>query len=156
YQTTFQSISACGPVAAVFCPPPPSSAFLTKFNAQGSGLVFSTYISKDAAGELIETASSIALDPSGRAYLAGNPNLILMSASGDALLIATDQRSMNIRALALDTAGNLYAAGTSTGNVPFTTLGAFQTSPQPPIPVLPGSGGADGAGGGLGDAFVAK
>lgn len=49
---------------------PPSDAFVTKFNADGSGLVYSTYL----GGSLWDTASAIALDSAGNAYIVGSTN----------------------------------------------------------------------------------
>ncbi|MDQ6705167.1 MAG: SBBP repeat-containing protein [Acidobacteriota bacterium] len=49
YQKAFTPISPCGGIPSIGpCPPPPTSAFLTKFNPDGSGLVFSTYMSHDS------------------------------------------------------------------------------------------------------------
>ena len=45
-----------------------ASAFLTKLNSTGTALVYSTFLSGEGSAEAV----SIALDPAGRAYIAGN------------------------------------------------------------------------------------
>ena len=160
YETQFQSVSGCGPGNIGFCPPPPTSAFLTKFNAQGSALTFSTYVSQDSKKNLIQFATSIALSSDGDIYFADTANLISapgnggvhrMNASGSALLGSNSSEPVAINSIALDAAGNLFATGETLSK--FTaTPGSFQTSPQPAIPSLPGS---VVAGGGT-DAFVVK
>lgn len=160
YETQFQSVSSCGPGNIGPCPPPLTSAFLTKFNAQGSALTFSTYVSQDAKNNPIQFANAIALAPDGDIYFADSPNLLSspagggvhrMNASGSALLGSNSSEVVAINSIALDAAGNLFATGRTISK--FTaTPGSFQTSPQPAIPSLPGS---VVAGGGT-DAFVVK
>ncbi len=155
FQTQFHPMP--GP-CAFFCQPPPTSAFLAKFNAQGSALTFSTYIPQDAHQNVIQAAQSIALAPNGDVYFVDNgganlnPGVVgvyFMNATGTALLGAnTSQR--NISSIALDANRNLYATGYSNGQF-VATPGAFQHSPQPTVPDLPGQ-----TGGGGGDAFVVK
>ncbi|MEP6963289.1 MAG: hypothetical protein ABI995_14505, partial [Acidobacteriota bacterium] len=59
----------------------------------------------------------------------------------------------SVAALALDAAGNVYAAGSYRGSPAFpATAGAFQSAPQPVVPAL---GSQSPSGGGL-DVFVAK
>jgi uncharacterized protein (TIGR03437 family) len=153
YQTTYQSPQppTCNPTA-IFCPlplPTPTSAFLTKFNAGGSGLVFSTYIANDAQNNLITNASALVLAPNGSIYL-GGPNAYIdticgtpcgsavfaMNGSGSTLLAANLQPAIAINAMAIDSGGDVYVTGSG---APPVTPGAFQTSPQPAIPSLPGT-----------------
>lgn len=150
YQTTFQSVSPCAGIISIGpCPPAPSAAFLTKFNASGSGLVFSTYMSHDTQKRELLSGVAIAVDPAGNSYIASRPpEVFLMSADGSSMLASKLQNEAGVNALALDANGDLYATGQANG-ILATTPGAFQTSPQPAIPPLPNS--ANGP-----DAFVLK
>jgi hypothetical protein len=46
----------------------PSTAFVSELNAAGSALIYSTYL----GGSVQDTASAVAVDPSGNAYITGN------------------------------------------------------------------------------------
>jgi uncharacterized protein (TIGR03437 family) len=128
YQTTFQQPPQppCGFPTSIFCPLPMTitSAFLTKFNASGSGLVFSTYIAN------FTTANALALAPGGGIYLAGDA-VFLMNGSGSALLASNTQATVAMNAIAIDGGSNVYVTGSG---YPPVTAGAFQTSPVPSIP----------------------
>jgi hypothetical protein len=139
-------------------------AFVTKVNATGSALVYSTYLGGSAEDE----GFGIAVDSSDNAYVTGqtesadfplaNPlqsipgstgNLTgdafvtKLSVDGSGLVYSTYlgglARDQGL-SIAVDSAGNAYVTGEAVlGNFP-TTAGAAQTSP----------------GGGFSDAFVAK
>jgi uncharacterized protein (TIGR03437 family) len=148
YQTQFTLPNTCGGIGPCF---PPTEGFLAKFNAKGSALVFSTYLS-NAGNGLTGASTGLALDPAGNAYMAGGGGIFLMNAAGSNVLKSTMQR-FAINAIVLDASGNLYATGST--NVPAgafpATPGAFQALPTPAYPALPGQ--SAGAGG---DAFVVK
>jgi uncharacterized protein (TIGR03437 family) len=148
YQTRFTAPNPCGPgnIGPCF---PPTEAFLAKFNAKGSALMFSTYLGNDSGNNLGIASAGLAIDPAGNAYVAGGRGIFLMNAAGSSLLKSTALR-FGVSALALDASGNLYATGSNSGSFP-ATPGAFQTSPQPAYPALPGQSPA-----GSGDAFVLK
>jgi DNA-binding beta-propeller fold protein YncE len=121
-----------------------SSSFVTKLNATGTALVYSTYLAGDQA-------NAIAVDHAGNAYVAGKTPYISpapagfqptfgggrfdafvtkLNASGSALLYSTflggadDDGAYSI---AVDATGAAYVAGmTLSSNFP-TTSGAFQT-----------------------------
>jgi hypothetical protein len=126
-----------------------TDAFITKFNAAGTALVYSTYL----GGSGNDFGRSIAVDSSGNAYVAGyttsanfpthnayqstsgggadNAFLVKLNATGSALLYSTylgggdDDKAYG---LALDGSGDAYLSGTA-GSTNFpTTPGAFQTS----------------------------
>jgi len=158
YQTQFSRITACFPGSIVPCFPGPTAAFVTKIKADGTGLIFSTYVSTDTIKQVVQQASALTLDHAGNAYFAG-ANVVELNADGSALLASTIQAGISIAALARDPSGNVYITGTvlrNTGPIGaggFTaTPGAFQRGPQPAIQALPGQLGA----GGISDAFVMK
>jgi Beta-propeller repeat len=125
-----------------------SDAFVTKLNATGSALIYSTYV----GGNGSEYVVGLFVDSAGTAYVAGttdstdfpttvgalqrtNPNgsmpfVTKLNPSGSALVYSTyvgfgaDQN----RALTVDAAGNAYITGVAgTPNFP-TTPGAFQST----------------------------
>jgi hypothetical protein len=125
-------------------------AFATKLNANGSALVYSTYL----GGSDVELGLGIAVDAAGNAYLTGQtfsnnfpttPDAFQptfgggaedafvteLNASGSAL-ISSSYLGGNLpdigNGIAVDAAGNAYLAGyTQSTNFP-TTPGAFQTT----------------------------
>jgi len=124
-------------------------AFVTKLNAAGSGLLYSTYLGGQGG---TTDATCIAVDFSGNAYVGGgtvSPDfpttpgafqttlqgdvdgyVAKLNATGTALLYATILGSPdndNVNAIAVDDAGNAYATGQTTSpNFP-TTPGSFAT-----------------------------
>jgi hypothetical protein len=131
------------------------SAFVTKLNPAGSGLVYSTYL----GGGYGSAANAIAVDGAGNAYVTGyaasnfpttpgafqttnrslvgwNAFVTKLNATGSALAYSTYLGGERVdfgQGIAVDAAGNSYVTGlTDSTNFP-TTLGAFQ-------PVLRGSG----------------
>jgi len=151
YQTQFTRVFPCAPGSIGPCFPGPSSAFVTKFNANGAGLIYSTYVPTAAHKEVVQSAQALVVDANGNAYFAGSQNVVMLNAAGSAVPASSVQSAVNFDALALDSTGNLYATG-STGNTFAATAGAFQTAPQPATPMLPGLR----VPGGGGDAFVIK
>jgi uncharacterized protein (TIGR03437 family) len=144
---------ACGfiPCTAVsgtffFVPPTPASnAFVTKFNAAGSALVFSTYV-----GDGVVQANGLALDPSGVVFFAGGNMVWELNATGSTLLASTSIPSAAINAVALGPDGNLFLTGYATDTKFATTPGAFQSKTRvfPSVPYGPVSA--------VPDAFVMK
>ena len=128
-----------------------SDAFVTKFNAQGSALLYSTYL----GGTLADTATSIAVDDSGNAYVTGSTlsadfplkNAIQaaclgctsgladvfvtkISAGGSALVYSTflgGTKGNTPGAIAADGSGNAYVIGTTTSN-DFPVANAIQSA----------------------------
>jgi hypothetical protein len=141
----------------------PGDAFVTKVNAAGSGLVYSSYLggSGDDTGIL---GPSIAVDADGNAYLTGPPSssnfpttpgafqptlsgggdayVTKVNAAGSALVYSSFLGGSSIEAgidIAVDANGSVHVTGgTGSSNFP-TTAGAFQMMY-----------------GGSGDAFVTK
>ena len=135
-----------------------SDAFLTKVNAAGSALAYSTYL----GGTALDGAIGVAVDGDGRAHVAGSTQssnyptadpiqpafggvqdafVTEVSASGAALVHSTYLGGSAFDgggAIALDAPGNEHVTG-FTGSTNFPTVDPFQ----------PASGGAQ-------DAFVAK
>jgi hypothetical protein len=127
-------------------------AFVTKLNATGTALVYSTYL----GGSDTDSGSGIAVDGSGNAYVTGytfstnfptqyayqatksgganglsNAFVTKLNATGTALVYSTylgGNGSDGGSGISVDAAGNAYVAGsTSSTNFP-TTSGAFQTT----------------------------
>jgi len=149
FQTTLQST-----------PTPADDAFVTRLNANGTGIVFSTYLG-GAAGE---SPAGIAVDGSGAAIVTGTTGsanfpttagafqetlapalgaayVTRVAANGktlgySTLLHPTTENQLALGyAIALDSNGGTYVTGTSGAMFP-TTAGAFQTTG-----VLPSFGG---------------
>jgi hypothetical protein len=141
-------------------------AFVTKFNADGSGIVYSTFLAGfDGAG-----GGGIAVDSGGNAYLTGmtggglpvvngfqpsaggqNDGFVMkLNSNGTAILYSSylggtgDDRGVGI---AVDGVGNAFVTG-STSSTNFPTANALQ-------PTL-GGGGPDNPNNYKGDVFVAK
>ncbi len=151
YQTQFEPafVTSPGCIGPCF---QPTSGFLTKLNASGSALFYSTYLSV-LFGDPYQTVYPIALavDSLGNAYFANNNIVGLMNATGSALIQSMQLKGI-VGALALDRNGHVFASGS--GGAGFRpTPGAFQTSPQPPDLPLPGYFGPDWN---TAEAFVAR
>jgi hypothetical protein len=143
------------------------NAFVTKISADGSSLIYSTYL----GGSVRDVGRSIAADAMGNAYVTGStrstdfptmnpiqPNhagpgsndafVSVLNSSGSALIFSTYLGGISRDDgyhIVVDDAGNAYATGqTFAANFP-TTPGAFQTTF--------GSEGSTASGG---DAFVVK
>jgi uncharacterized protein (TIGR03437 family) len=154
YGTKFDPYSQC-PMYSIGPCFPVSSAFLAEFNAQGSALIFSTYVSENQKTHaLIQGANSMALAADGSVYFADggldslNPSqggVHWMNSTGTNLLQSNTGLAAALSSLQLDSQGNVFAVGSTTGPLA-TTPGVFQPTPQPDFPELPGSSGA-GAGG---------
>lgn len=131
-------------------------AFVTKLNASGSALLYSTYLGTPDR----DLGTGIALDTGGNAYVAattdGTPGnlsdilVVKLNPAGSALVYdavfggTSDDRST---AIALDTAGNAYVTGSTFSSDFPTTQDALQ----------PASGDSCSIGGfTCGDAFVSK
>ncbi len=134
------------------------SAFVTKLNSTGSGLVYSTYL----GGNGNEFGQAIAVDNNGNAIVAGPTEgftppgfpcltskggvdifVAKLNPAGSSLIDITllgGTGSDNTSAIAVDSNGDVYVEGTTFSNDFPTTTGAFQTA----------------FGGGGNDAFVTK
>jgi hypothetical protein len=128
------------------------NAFVTKLNASGTALVYSTYL----GGSGHDSGAGIALDAAGNAYVTGstdssnfpttsgafqttlgsffgNAFVTKLNAAGTALVYSTYLGGSGFfgdegRGIAVDAAGNAYVTGqTSSTNFP-TTPGAFQAT----------------------------
>jgi uncharacterized protein (TIGR03437 family) len=163
YQTDFQqSVTSNGFFSVIG----PLSAFVTKFNAGGTGLVYSTYVPTDNQKNTVPSAQALVIDAAGNAWIGAalNPNIVptgpgasvvKLNATGSAVLASAVQAGLgSVAALALDASSNVYVAGSYTSQAAKfpSTPGAFQPAPQPAVPPLT----YQAPSGGGGDAFVAK
>ncbi|MGI8586144.1 MAG: SBBP repeat-containing protein [Chloroflexia bacterium] len=120
-------------------------AFVTKLNASGSALIYSTYL----GGEASDYGNSIVIDGAGQAYVAGgtfsqgfptqnafqrflagaaNAFVSKLAADGQSLIYSTYIGGGGVdeaRAIALDAVGNVYISGNTTSS-DFPTHNAFQ------------------------------
>jgi hypothetical protein len=127
-----------------------SDVFVTKLNASGSGLVYSTYI----GGSNNDYGRAIAVDGSGNAYVTGETGstdydvtagafqttivggyadvfVTKLNASGSGLVYSTYIGGSNAdwgNGIAVDGSGNAYVTGQTTSNDYDVTAGAFQTT----------------------------
>ena len=132
-----------------------NEAFAAKLNPSGA-VVYATYI----GGSTETSGNAIAVDASGHAFISGitsgpgvfptSPGavtgvtstyngagyVIELDAAGSAALIATV--GFGGRAIAVDTQGNIYAAGSFAGLVEATTPGAFQPTTVTPVACFTG------------------
>lgn len=120
-------------------------AFVTKLNATGSALVYSTYLGGSSNDN--SSGTGIAIDGVGNAYVTGSsgssflttPGAFQMTGSGQfvtklnargsTLVYSTllnDAKPGNGNGIAVDGSGNAYLTGTAGSSFP-TTPGAFQT-----------------------------
>jgi hypothetical protein len=138
FQTTF---AACYPYDCY-------AAFVSKLNAAGSALVYSTYLGGSSGGG----GNGIAVDGSGNAYITGGTSsrdfpttpgafqtvcqaegrqsvfVTKLNAAGSGLLYSTCLGWVSTGlGVAIDASGNAYVTGESQGDLP-TTPGAFQTT----------------------------
>jgi hypothetical protein len=126
-----------------------ASAFITKFNSDGSALLFSTYL----GGSSGASATGIALDSGGEVYVVGGvfsgdfPTvnalqpcaatgitsgfLVKLNSTASSLLFSTCLGGLiglnSFNGIALDSAGNTYLAASTQTKFP-TSKGAFQTT----------------------------
>jgi large repetitive protein len=124
-------------------------AFVTKINAAGTSLVYSTYLGGSTGDEY---SNSIVVDSSGSAYVTGFTNstdfpittgafqttnagsndvfVTKINAAGNALVYSTYLGGTSIdqsNSIAVDSSGNAYVTG-YTQSTDFPTTGAFQTT----------------------------
>src|SRR5207248_1479845 len=137
-----------------------SDAFVTKLNAAGSALLYSTYLG--GSGQFTQDiGNAIAVDPSGNAYVTGltydsnfptrtdafqptfsgvvDAFFTELNTAGSALLYSTYLGGADLdigSGLAVDTSGNTYVTGTTQSSDFPTTPGAFQISLQGSADVL--------------------
>src|SRR5207247_1546401 len=111
YQTQFQQTQTC--TGFIGCFGGPTSAFVTKFDAKGAGLVYSTYVPSDEHNNIVTNARAMVIDANGNAWFGGGGNVVEVNAAGSALLASAVERRIEIAALALDSKLNVYAVGTT-------------------------------------------
>jgi hypothetical protein len=141
--------------------------FVTKLNASGSGLAYSTYL----GGAGFDEGLGLAVDTSGNAYVVGQADstdfpttagafdttsnggydtvVAKLNSSGSALAYSTylgGTKDEEGRAIAVDAAGNAYVTGRTDGSGFPTTAGAFDTSSNGMLDVFVTKLNASGSG----------
>jgi len=123
--------------------PGEKSVFISRLNADGSSLIFSTYL----GGDYNDSGSSIITDTEGNAYISGNSYsedfpvtpgtldfnggifITKINPSASELIFSTFVAPGNGRGMVVDDAGNIFIVGDHSGDgtyIPITP-GAFQT-----------------------------
>jgi len=165
YNTDFKQTIGSNGFFGVFGP---LSAYVAKFSPDGKSLVYSTYVPTDSSKNTVQEARALAVDSAGNAWIGtagGNtiapgtpiaPSIVELNPTGTDIVASANAVSIrgDVAAIAFDSQSNVYIAGSYPGIKFPATPGAFQTSPQPMITQISGSGQAQPGGGG--DAFVAK
>ena len=129
--------------------------FVTKLNASGSALVYSTYLGGSGTGG--DTGTSVAVDAQGNAYVTGATNsndfptagafqttsggstdafVTKLNAAGSALVYSTylgGSFTDSGSDVAVDAGGSAYVVGRTFSTDFPTTAGAFQTAPGAPL-----------------------
>ena len=121
-----------------------SDAFVQKFNAAGTALVYSTYL---GGPKSVDGAVGIAIDSAGNAYVTGFTNgtdfptsttayqkavagggswIAKLGPAGNTLVYSTYLLNASTTGIAADSAGNAYVTGTANPSF-LATAGAFQT-----------------------------
>jgi uncharacterized protein (TIGR03437 family) len=122
----YQAVCGGGLKSNGFFGYPASDAFLMRFDAAGSKLVFSTYL-----GVLGAAGLSMALSADGSVYIPSAPAMYRVNATGSALLATATLPGFIPTITALATDGSVYLAGFAGGTPAFVpTPGAFQTAPN--------------------------
>jgi hypothetical protein len=134
------------------------NAFVTKLNASGTALVFSTYLGGSGQTGKFDNATGVAVDASGNVYITGstpstdfpvtagtayqlvnngtpsNGFLTELNPTGTSLMYSTflgGSGNDGCAAIALDSNGNAYVTGSATStNFPVTPATAIQTTGQ--------------------------
>ncbi len=101
--------------------------FISRVSADGSQLIWSTFLASGAAVPPIPgNVQSIVLDSSGNVYAAHDGSVAKVSSDGTKLLVATNlggSQAATIAGLALDSAGNVWVAG-HTDSPDFSGIGS--------------------------------
>lgn len=97
-------------------------AFVTKFNPNGTAIVFSSCIADSVA-------VAFGMDAAGNLYLALQGSVVKLDPAGSKILYTRTIQS-GLEAMAVDLAGNVYLAGVA-GTELNTTPGAYQTQLAP-------------------------
>jgi uncharacterized protein (TIGR03437 family) len=132
-----------------------SNAFVTKLNPAGTALVYSTYLGGSGSSQRGDSASGLAVDASGNAYIAGaaastdfpatlgalqttnhsaagnNAFVTKLNPAGSALVYSTylgGSGSDAASGMAVDGSGNAYIAGAASSTDFPVTQGALQTT----------------------------
>lgn len=109
-----------------------NTGFIAKLSADGTALVYATYLN-------LPIGQAIAVDTQGSAYVGGRDYIAKLSPDGSSLAYANSfptDLGAPVSRLSLDSAGNLYAFGsTYASNLP-TTAGAYQATYPGQIGIL--------------------
>jgi hypothetical protein len=94
--------------------------FISKVNAAGTALVYSTYLGLSSS-----LVGGVGVDGAGSAFVAGNNTIVKLTPAGNALSYKKVYTGLSVYGMAVDAAGNVYAACVAGSTFP-TTPGAYQ------------------------------
>jgi hypothetical protein len=145
YDETCGTDGACDPTITVSTLVPTPDAFIAKLSADGTSLVYSTFLggsgpdevdalAVDSAGNVYVTGATLSLADfpvTGGAYTTVDGTLFVakLNAAGSALVYSSRFGGTNFEqatSIAIDTSGNAYAGGYTYSTDFPTTVGAFQ------------------------------
>lgn len=120
YQTEF--VPGGGPPCSIS--PVNQDGFALEFAADGKTMLYSTYFGCGGSNRVW----ALAVGPGGNAYVGGT-SLLKFDPTGSSVLWSPYIACGEVRAVTLDSSGNLFLAGGAQGTCFYTSLQAFQRTP---------------------------
>jgi uncharacterized protein (TIGR03437 family) len=110
YQPGFNGVSVGG-AGSLIPLPPATNAYVAKFQPDGSGLVYSTYL-----GSQSDSANAMALAPDGSVYVGGGNHMFHLSGDGSRLLETASTGGQPVASMVLNGTGEVFIVGAAPPN----------------------------------------